>query len=561
MADVAKMSLGDQLALMAWLRWKLFRNSLRKKSAKLDLLAYVLASLFGLVFVFGIGMGMGFGAYFFTSQGQFAQFSLLLWAVFAIWQFMPLMTATSASGFDFRNLLRFPLRFSAFYLLSLAFGIADPGVAAALVWLLCITVGIAAARLDLVLPAILLFIVFAAANLMLSRMLFAWLERVLARRRTREALFVVFMLAMLGAQFSGIIVERWGRQAAPYLLKAQPVLSLLPPGLPGRGLAGVAQGDSTALFGATALLLAYAAACGFLLRIRLRAQYLGEDLGESRAPSAPQRTAATAMARPRVAVPEAAGERSFLPPLISAPAAAVLRKEIRYIQRNSAMLMTLVLPIILIVFISLSMTSPRHGHANPFFVRMPDLAFPAGAAYMFLIFGQFAHNSFAYDGRGVQLYFLAPVRFREILLGKNLMLALEVVLETFLVWILISALKGPPAAIYLLGTCSWLLFALLVHFMIGNWLSLQFPRRFDFGQFRRRASGVTVLTGLILQVVLLGLGVLVGFIAFMSGRLWIFLAVFLVLSAMALWLYLASLDSFSRFAMARREVLMEQLVR
>jgi hypothetical protein len=565
MADVAAQSLTSQLRLIAELRWRIFRNSLRTKSAKLDLLAYVLTGVLGSLFAVGAGIGMGIGAYFMVSGGKLKLLSLLLWAVFLVWQFLPLMLATSASGFDFRNLLRFPLRFSAFYLLGLTFGLADPAAVTALFWLLCITVGVTFAHLQFFFPAALLFFSFAVMNLLLSRMLFSWLERLLARRRSREALGAIFLLLLICFQFSGLFVERWGRQSAPILIKALPLANLLPAGLPGKALEGLTHGNALPLVESTALLLVYAAACGLLLRVRLRAQYLGEDLGETRAAAAPRRVPVPVRGVEATRAPAgvSAGEAkaSFLTGLIPSPAAAVLRKEIRYLLRNSSLLLAFVLPVILITFISFSLSNPRHGPGNAFLKRMPDLAFPFGIAYMFLIIGQFAHNVFAFDGRGVQMFYLSPVRFGDILLGKNLMLAMALVLETAGVWILVSALKGPPGAIYVLATLCWLLFAMLVHFIVGNWLSLRFPRRFDFGQFRRRASGVTVLIGLGLQIVVLGLAALVGFISIWSGRLWIFAVVFLALSGLAFWLYLLTLDYYSRFAITRRETLTQQLVR
>lgn len=560
MADLASPGLAAQLAVMSGLRWKLFRNSLRTKSARLDLIAYILASVLGSLFVIGAGLGMGIGAYFMVSGEKFLLLSLLLWPVFLVWQFMPLMVAASTSGFDFRNLLRFPLRFSAFYTLSIGYGLADPAAVTALLWLLCIGMGVTLARVQFFLPVLLLFFSFALMNLLLSRMVFTWLERLLARRRTREALVALFILGVLLVQFSGVFMERYGRRIEPVAVKLAPALNLLPPGLPAKALAGVAHGDYRALFASVALLLAYAAAFGWLLRLRLRAQYEGEDLGESRA-VAPAPIPRAAAARAGVASPVAMAWPSFLGALIPAPAAAVVQKEIRYLMRNTVMLLNLALPVILVSFFMLSWSSARTAPQNPLFHRMPDLAFPGAVAYMFLIFGQFAHNSFAYDGRGIQLYYLAPVRFRDFLLGKNITLALQLALETSLLWVLISTLKRPPGAVFVAGTLAWLAFSTLVHFMVGNWLSLRFPRKLVPGQFRNRASGMTVLIGLSLQVVVLAFGGLVGFIALWAGRLWLFALVFLALSALALWLYLLSLDRYSSFAMNHREELMEKLAR
>src|SRR2546427_6035244 len=46
--------------------------------------------------------------------------------------------------------------------------------------------------------ATLVVAVFAAMNVVLDRMIGVWLERLLAQRRTREALVALFILAMVG---------------------------------------------------------------------------------------------------------------------------------------------------------------------------------------------------------------------------------------------------------------------------------------------------------------------------------------------------------------------------
>jgi len=49
-----------------------------------------------------------------------------------------------------------------------------------------------------------------------------------------------------------------------------------------------------------------------------------------------------------------------------------------------------------------------------------------------------------------------------------------------------------------------MLFVTLVHLVVGNWLSLLFPRQIEFGHFRKRASQLNVLLGLITQVAVMG---------------------------------------------------------
>ena len=550
MADVAMPArIGGQLALIAGLRWRVFRNSLRTTSGWLDLLALVLASVLGGGFIVSAGVGLGFAAYFFVLRGTPELLALPLVGVFFFWQFVPLALASSTTGFDFRNLLRFPLRFPAFFLVNLAYALFDPAAVGSLIWLACIATGIVLARPDLLGWTFVVLAVFAATNLLLSRMAFAWLERLLTKRRSREALVALFILCLLSLQLFSAAGARWERWIKPYATTALPAVLLLPPGLAGKALAGATRGNLPAIAVSIGFLMAYGLAFGLLLHHRLRAQYLGEDLGESPAPvAAPAASSASAIS-------SAAFASSFLPGTV----AAVFEKELRYLYRNTVAALTLFLPLILIIFFTISTNAPRQ-RAGPL-NRWPEMAFPAAVAYMFLIVAPFVHNCFAFDGRGVQLLFVTPVRFRDVLLGKNLVFCLILLVETAAVWVMVSFIFRPPRLTIAAATLSGLLFAALVHFIVGNWLSLAFPRRFEFGRFRRRASGMSVLLGFALQFLLVGLAALVALLARWQGQIWIVPAVFLALSGIALPVYLATLDYSTRLALKKREVLISQLCR
>ncbi|MBI3669932.1 MAG: hypothetical protein HY237_09165 [Acidobacteria bacterium] len=555
MAEVVRPGgIGEQLALVAGLRWRLFRNALRTTSGQLDLAAQILVGALLGAIVVGLGLAIGAGAYAFAAQDRTGLLALLLWATFLAWHFLPILMATSTASFDFRSLLRFPLRFSVFFLLSLAYGLSDPAVVAALFWLICAGLGIVLARPELLPWTVVILAVFATMNLLLSRMIFSWLERLLARRRTREALAAILVLLILGFQLSTAVGARWQTRVRPYVRAALPVLQQLPPSLAGKALAGAVKGDALQALRFTGFVAAYGFAFGLLLRRRLRAQYLGEDLGESQAPAVVLRASGS----PTASLSSASLAPSYLPGAV----AAVFEKELRYVLRNSALLLLLAIPLILIVFFSLTFGSRRPGGSAPdIFTRTPELAFPGAVAYMLLILGQMAHNSFAYDGRGVQLLFVAPVRFRDVLIGKNLLLGLLVLLEACLVWLLISVLASPPDVLVVVATFSYVLFFLLTHFLVGNWLSLRFPRRFEFGQHRRRASGVTLLVSFGLQFVLAGMAAGVVLLARLWGWMWLVPVVFLALSAAALEVYKVSLDAFDRLAARQREVLTAQLCR
>jgi len=549
MADVATPGIGRQVMLVAGLRWRLFRNSLRTTRDWLDLVAIVLTTGLGALFIGGVGLGLGAAAYALVHRGAPEFLALPLLAVFVFWQFVPLVLASSTTGFDFRNVLRFPLRFPTFFLLSLAYALFDPAAIGSLTWLACIAAGISTARPELLPWTLLVLAVFAGANLLLSRMISAWLERLLARRRSREALVAFFLLCILSLQLFSAVGARWEKRIKPYATAALPLLQLFPPGLAGKALAAAARGNAATILLSTALLGAYGLAFGLLLDRRLRAQYLGEDLGESPA----------AVAAPAVSSTSSASFTSFASSFLSGPVAAVFEKELRYLYRNSMQWLSLLVPLILIIFFSISASTPRHRSGA--FTRSPDLAFPAAVAYMFLILTPLAHNSFAFDGRGIQLLFLTPVRFRDVLLGKNLVFGLILIVETVVVWLLVALLFRPPRAMIVVATLCGVLFAAFVHFIVGNWLSLQFPRRFEFGQFRRRASGVSVLLGLGLQVVLLGFVAGVVLLARWRGQMWVVPVVLLALAGLSLPAYVAALDQCTRLALDKREILTSQLCR
>ena len=548
MAEVALApTMSEQIWLIAALRWRVFRNALRSTRAKLDLLGLVLSSIMGGFFVLSVGFGLGVASYSLISRGKPALLAFPLLAVFLFWQLAPLLLATSGAAFDFRNLLRFPLRFPVFLVLSLVYGLSDPAAVGSLIWLVCIAWGIALARLELLPAAVIVFVIYAAMNLLLSRAVFTWLERILARRRTREAFLALFLLFLLSSQLLAGMGERWQRRLAPSVLAALPALQMLPSGLAGKALASAAQGKMADFWLAAGLLLGYSGVFALLLIHRLRAQYSGEDLGETQAPTAVARAAPVS----------AASSNSLAAALLPGRVAALLEKERRYLLRNSGLLVSLIVPLVIVFPLILGGSRPRPGP----FARSPEMTFPGAIAYALLIVLQFAHNSFAYDGRGLQLLFVSPVRFRDVLLAKNLTLALMVAFEMVMVGLGVILLGRAPSAIVLMATLFAAVFFTVVHFIVGNWLSLQFPRKFEFGSYRRRVSGATMFVSLAVFALLMGTSALIVLLCRLAGVMWLVPLVFLALSGAALAVYLATLDGFDRFAQRRREALLEQLSR
>lgn len=556
MADVVRPAgLTSQVLLIARLRWAIFRNRLRQRNAALELIGLIIIGLFSAVFILGIGAGVATGAYYLAAKSRFDLLAYLFWGIFLAWHLFPVMMSSFTIQFDFRSLLRFPLTLPAFYILSLAYGLADPAALGSLLWCLCLLGGIAVARPGLFPAALLVVAVFAAMNVVLDRMIGAWLERLLARRRAREALVALFILMMVGLQFSGMIGEHLGPRLFSGRLNLLPYLRPLPPSLAGAGLEAAAGGDPAMLFGATAGVAGYGVLFGYFLWRRLRAQYRGEDLSESRAPSKPA-PAAQQVAREAAAA-------SALAAWLPGPVAAMAGKELHYLLRNTITLMNLFVPPLISVFLAYQVGHLSRLAARSAQTPMPsEFLFPGLIGYILLIVTAPAYNCFAYDGRGIQTYLVAPVRFSEILLGKNLATGLVLGFEALLTGTLLSFLIGRPPFAMLMATLGGLVFVALMQLTVGNLTSLYYPRRLEFGQLRnQRASGITVL---------ILLGMQIGLILVVSGvflltrwlaGLWATFGLFVMLSVGAAAIYRAMLEKCSTIALAQREVLTEKLIR
>ncbi len=80
MADVTpSVSIFEQIRLVAALRWRILRNSLRKRNNRLDLIGLIFTGVFASVLVVGLSFAFYAGAYAFISQGRFEQMALLFW--------------------------------------------------------------------------------------------------------------------------------------------------------------------------------------------------------------------------------------------------------------------------------------------------------------------------------------------------------------------------------------------------------------------------------------------------------------------------------------------------
>jgi len=534
-----------QLTAIARVRWQVFTHSLRSKKGALELFSRI---VIGTV-IAGGGVGgailLGLGAWYFVSEGKPDALVVLLWPVFLFWQMFPVMASALTETMDSSELSRFPLNYRAYVLVRLAYGALDPATALGSLWLIGISLGIGWAKPSLWAWTVVILALFAAINLVLTQMIFAWVERWLAQRRTREVFAVLFFLGLISLQLVGPMLNRYGGQSRAEFRKigrvASPLQAVLPPGVAASALGSAASGRGAMASLYLALLGLYAAAILRVLGVRLRAQYRGESLSEVSRDALPRKG-------------HAAVRAGWELPFVSGAVAAVLEKELRYLGRSGPMLLTFVTPIIMLVVFGM------RGRNSGFLERSPELALPIGAGYALLLLTNLIYNNFGADGGGVQFFLASPTTLRSVVLGKNLAHMAVLAMEVMLLSLGVSLLFRPPSLFAVLTTLAGLLFAVPMNLAAGNLMSLYSPKKIEFGAFgRQRASQTTVLASFALQILVFGLLGLTIFATRYYGRHWLAVVIFLGLGVAAIGGYGFVLGRMDQLGLARREVLTGEL--
>ena len=266
MADVIEMpGVVEQIKLVAGLRWRILRNSLRRKNNRWDLVGMVWVGVFSALLVAGLSFAFFAGGYEFIVKGRASWMALLYWAIFLWWQLFPMFVAGFGSNFEFATLLRFPLSLRAFYLLGLGYGLADFGAVSSILWILSMLAGAARARAGVVPAMLLVSVMFVLVNVTIERLVGSWLEKILARRRSREIFLGLFILSMVSLNFLNPLLQKYGSSARPRILEVLPYISWLPGSLAGNAVGAAAAANHRGVLSAAAGLLV----CAFLLAVRV----------------------------------------------------------------------------------------------------------------------------------------------------------------------------------------------------------------------------------------------------------------------------------------------------
>jgi ABC-2 type transport system permease protein len=564
-ADVAQPSLVQlpsvlgQLKLVAGLRWGILRNSLRNKNSRWDLIGMVIAGVVSGALVSCLCVAFYVGTYFFLTKGHASWMALLFWAIFLWWQVFRVLVAGFGANFEFKNLLRFPLSMKVFYLLGLGYGFADFAAVSSLCWIGSILVAVTIVRISVVPVLLVVCLLFLLLNVTLERLVGSWLEKLLAKRRARELFIGIFLLAMVSMNFLSPFLQRYGKSSEPQFLNFLPYLWWTPGSLAGNAIPAPGSYGSHAAFIGLAGLSAWLITLSALLWFRFKAQYLGEEISESAAPEKQRKKARFGV------IAGVAGQKAGLPArgweslkVLSPQVFGVLVKEFRYLTRNGLTFITFLLPPIMVVFFSFQFTgtnSPLKQHAIS-----PEIFFPAIIAYLILMLLFPAYNSLSFEGKGILAYFMAPIRFRDVLMGKNLLLLSLVSLELIVSLTLVVWRVGWPTMPSFFATIGAAVFAVTGQLTIANWSSLSFPKKMEIGKLKgQRNNGVAVWIAFGVQILVGGIAAVVLLAGRWFGDPWLPAAAFVGLTIANFGAYLASLDSLDRLAEKNKELLIDTL--
>ena len=538
---------------MTWVQSRIFLNSFRRMRGGFELGARILSIIMFFFVSIGPAVGMGFGAYQAALRGRSVGIAILFWVLCLVWQFFSAFApALAGQNPDLNHLLRFPVSFGSWMLLYLVYGIASPSTLIGLLWATGIGIGIGVARPDLAVWSTVVLITFVLFNILLSRAILSWIERVMAQRRTREIVTAVLLVfALAGQAFNPAFHQT--RHGNPYGIRREAVQlaghrfwtvqKYLPP-----GVATVAVDQHLGHSGSGALpfgaLLLYTVAIGAVLGMRLRAESRGENLSEVR--RAPAQPAAVRTRRPPRRALDFAG-----------PIAAVFEKDLRYLLRSGPMLYALAAPLVMVFVFGGAFRGG--GSASHF---RTAYALPLGIIWAFMGLTQMVSNSFGGEGHGIQFYFLSPTPLRKVVLAKNAMHLVLFAVEALAITGIVVYRYGWPPLSVAAATLAWILFAIPMDFAAGNLLSVLMPYRINMTRMRRQEFSLgNGLLSMLAQAFILGTGAAVMLPCAAFHRPWLAAPILLAFAAAGLLVYEQVLARIDTLVESHRESLIHDVAK
>jgi len=540
----------SQLYALVWLKWTLFRNSMRSRKAVVGRVAATLGVLAALALALLVAVGLGAASYFLNSPGEgvrqeqaardgFVFLFFIFTTAFMMWALMPL--ALGGGGrFEPGRMLLYPVSLRKLFVFDFLSDLTSMVAVFAVPATLAMGLGAGLANGG-VAAGLLISVCAVAFGMAFSKFLSVGVGALMRTKRTRGEMLLALLGAALGMSgaLMGQLMPMLQRYSA-YLERAR----WSPSGAAAYALAyGLRPGGAGAFAVSLLTLAAYALACLLLAYRVSRRTALGA--GGSRRRAAPSGAAHE---------PKGAGHYAgWQLPLVSPQFSAVLEKELRYAVRNAQLRVIALMAVGLTIVLRMA---PLGGGSRRTWGQVSQYADGAGAVfsviYIFTLVSPLSTNLFGYDGAGMRALVLAPVSRRLLLAAKNTAVtSIALVLVTAGVFVG-GLVFGDLTPLTLLFVALAFVTTAALYALYGNWLSLTFPARVRFGKRMNRSgvAGLLLFPFFLILLVPPAVSVAAAHFAGSLAAKYVILAVFASLSVA---LYLLLLPAQAR-ALERREL-------
>jgi hypothetical protein len=469
---------------------------------------------------------------------------------------MPVFFGFGQPQVPLRRLLVFPFSHLSLYRISLASSFVS-GVN--LFWYpVLVAVSVVACFVDGAPPVywLVAVVVFAICLVVWCNTVLIIVQWVLRKRSVRElavlvGLVLLVVVSMLPAMYQEEAEERgqeWFGELIP-----KPVTSVLgrmatvfPPSIVARGLESAVLGETGAGI-ATLLWLVLWTAGGVVIGYGIvRRNLLEGDRSTHVQSSAAAPTAGDA--------PGWVTERLTIVP---AEVRAVAGKELRYLLRSTTGKFNVVIMPVFVIVMALVIA---HDLDQAFLgLDRVSLVFVGLMIYASMFSNNFFFNAYAWEGAGVQSFFLSPVEPERIVFGKNLGVWIYNIIlgvEGVIFFVLVS---GVPPATALIGGCLAFVASILSATIVGNFLSPVMPVPRDISSITNSPSQTAVLATF---GVLIGNALVIGglmAIPALLGAVWFGPLLLALLISAEIVLYVVMLRPAGQLLDSRREALIEAL--
>jgi ABC-2 type transport system permease protein len=521
------------VSAILWAQWRVLRNFYARTRG-----GVLLAAFTSLLWYGGWAAASVLAALLFASAGTDGLLRALpgiLLLVFLYWQAIPILMMATGVALDLRRLLAYPIPPGQLFAIEVLLRLSTSAE------MVFVTLGIFAGlslNPAVPFPAPAALLLFVAGNLLLSAGIRDLIARLLSRRRVREIVFLLLVLAAALPQLLLLpgIATAENKERLDRLLYGAPL-----PFLPWNAAGLLATGQ----FSWTAL--GSLAAAVVLAGVFARRQFARSLAFDTQAAAASSAAPASGLAELLFRLP---GH------LFPDPLAALIEKEIRFLSRASRFRLVFLMGFTFGFLIWFPMAARGPGGVSANFLAFVSV-------YSLLLLGDVCFwNAFGFDRSAAQNYFVLPLPLPAVFFAKNITAFVAIVLEISAITAVCALLRLPVSAASIAEAFAVTLVAGVLLIGIGNYTSVTMPRAVNPAQAFRNAAAGKMQFLLLLLYPLAAVPILLAYGArFALESDAAFYGALAVDLLIALIVYRVALDAACAAAAARREEMLDALSR